>query len=87
MVVADRGYSSYAFSEHIWSLGVRPVIPTRLNEETLSSPAWIYNNRNRVERLWAKLKEWRAIATRHGKTARSFTGILCLAATCDWIKC
>ncbi|MGI4795745.1 MAG: IS5-like element ISMex42 family transposase, partial [Janthinobacterium lividum] len=27
------------------------------------------------------------IATRYEKTARSFMGILCLAAACDWIKC
>ena len=85
-VVADRGYSSHAFREHIWNLGARPVIPTRRNEETLSCPPWIYTNRNQVERLWARLKEWRAVATRYEKTARSFTGILCLAAACDWIK-
>ncbi|MGI4793564.1 MAG: transposase, partial [Janthinobacterium lividum] len=41
---------------------------------------------NQVERLWARLKEWRAVATRYEKTASSFMGILCLAATCDWIK-
>jgi transposase len=29
----------------------------------------IYNNRNVVERLWARLKEWRAVATRYEKTA------------------
>ena len=85
--VADRGYASHAFREHIWSLGARPAIPARRNEETLSCPPWIYNNRNQVERLWARLKEWRAIATRYEKTARSFMGILCLAAACDWIKC
>lgn len=28
-VVADRGYSSHAFREDVWSLGARPVIPTR----------------------------------------------------------
>ena len=50
------------------------------------APGWIYNNRNRVERLWARLKEWRAVATRYEKTARSFMGVLCLAATFDWIK-
>ncbi len=85
-VVADRGYSSHAFREHIWNLGARPVILTRRNEETLSCPPWIYTNRNQVERSWARLKEWRAIPTRYEKTARSFMGILCLAAACDWIK-
>ena len=33
-VVADRGYSSQAFREYIWSLGARPVIPPYRNEET-----------------------------------------------------
>ena len=26
-VVADRGYTSHAFREHIWNLGARPAIP------------------------------------------------------------
>ena len=39
-----------------------------------------------VENLWARLKEWRAVATRYEKTARSFLGILCLAAAADWLK-
>jgi transposase len=52
----------------------------------VACPEPIYNNRNRVERLWATLKEWRAAATRYKKTARSFLGILCLAATADWLR-
>ena len=39
-----------------------------------------------IERLWARLKEWRAVATRYEKTASSFMGVLCLAATLDWLK-
>ena len=39
-----------------------------------------------IERLWARLKECLAIATRYEKTAASFMGVLCLAATLDWIK-
>jgi hypothetical protein len=39
-----------------------------------------------IERLWARLKEWRAIATRYAKTASSFMGVLCLAAALDWLK-
>jgi transposase len=85
-VVADRGYTSHAFREHIWNLGSRPVIPTQRHEAPVACPAWIYHNRNRVERLWARLKEWRAIATRYEKTAASFMGVLCLAASLDWLK-
>jgi len=39
-----------------------------------------------IERLWGRLKEWRAVATRYEKTARSFLGVLCLAATMDWLR-
>src|SRR3954454_18307331 len=85
-VVADRGLSSRAFREHIWTLGARPAIPSKRNEEEVACPDWIYANRNHVERLWARLKEWRAIATRYEKTAQSFRGVLCLAAALDWLK-
>src|SRR3954463_7517539 len=85
-VVADRGLSSHAFHEHVWTLGARPAIPSKRNEEEVACPAWIYANRNLVERLWSRLKEWRAIATRYEKTASSFMGSLCLAATLDWLK-
>jgi transposase len=85
-VVADRGYTSHAFRQHVWDLGARPAIPQQRHESPLACPGWIYHNRHRVERLWARLKEWRAIATRYEKTARSFMGVLCLAATLDWLR-
>ena len=85
-VVADRGYTSHAFRQHVWDMGARPAIPPLRHEAPVACPDWIYNNRNRVERLWARLKEWRAVATRYEKTAVSFLGVLCLAAALDWIR-
>ena len=85
-IVADRGYASHAFRELIWTLGARPAIPAKRNEAPVACPPWIYHNRNRVERLWSRLKEWRAVATRYEKTACSFMGVLCMAATMDWLK-
>jgi transposase len=85
-VVADRGYSSHSFRDQVWSCGARPAIPTRRNEEQLACADWAYANRNLVERLWGRLKEWRAVATRYEKTACSFLGILCLAAAADWLR-
>ena len=82
-VVRDRGYTSHAFRTHIWDVGARPA---QRHEAPVACPPWIYVNRNRVERLWARLKEWRAVATRYEKTASSFLGVLCLAATLDWLK-
>ncbi len=85
-MVADRGYSSHAFREHIWTLGARPVIPARRNEDPVTCLNWIYVHRNQVERLWGRLKEWRAVATRYEKTACSYMGVLALAAAFDWLK-
>jgi transposase len=85
-VVADRGHASHGFRQHIWEMGARPAIPAKSNEAPVACPSWIYHNRNRVERLWARLKEWRAVATRYEKTACSFMGVLCLAAALDWLR-
>ena len=85
-VVADRGYTSHAFRSHIRDLGAQPAIPTKRNEARVACPDWIYVHRNQVERLSARLKEWRAIATRYEKTARSFMGVLCLKAALDWLR-
>ena len=85
-VVADRGHSGHAFREHVWSLGARPAIPARRDEAPVACPEPIHNNRNRVERLWARLKEWRAVAARYEKTAASFLGALHLAAAPDWLR-
>ena len=85
-VVGDRGYTRHGFREHIWSLGARPAIPPQRHEAPVACPDGIYNNRNQVERLWARLKEWRAVATRYEKTACSFMGVLSLAAALDWLK-
>ena len=92
---ADRGCSSHALREHIWNPGARPAIPPKRNEAPVACPDWIYTHRHLaetrsvcgwVERLWARLKEWRAVATRWEKTANSSMGVLCMAAAVDWIK-
>ena len=85
-VAGDRGYTSHRFRDHIWQLGARPAIPRLRHEVPVACPAWIYNNRNVIEHFWARLKEWCAVATRYEKTAARFTGVLCLAATLDYIK-
>ena len=85
-IVGDKGLASDVFREQIWAVGARPAIPPKRTDAPVACPAWIYVNRRFVENLWARLKEWRAVATRYEKTARSFLGVLCLAAVADWLK-
>ncbi len=40
----------------------------------------VYRERNLVERLWCRLKDWRRIATRYDKLARNYLGGVLLAA-------
>jgi len=56
-VMADRGYTSHVFREHVGCMGARKAFPRQRHEAPVACPDWIYNNRNVVERLWAKLKE------------------------------
>jgi transposase len=85
-IVADKGYAADAFRDIVWSMGAKPAIPPKRNNAKVRCPAWIYNNRHLIENCWARLKEWRAVATRYEKTAASFLGILCLAAVADWLR-
>ena len=85
-VVGDRGLASDTFRDRIWDLGARPAIPPKRTDAPVACPPWIYANRHLVENLWARLKEWRAIATRYEKTAKSFLGVLSFAATFDWLR-
>lgn len=53
-----------------------PAIPLTRHGPPVAHPDWIYNHRNLVERLCARLKEWHANAARYEKTAASFIGAL-----------
>ena len=72
--------------QHVWEAGARPAIPPRRNEAAVACPAWIYDNRNAIERLWARLKEWRVVTGGYEKTACSFMGALSMAAAPDWLR-
>nr|WP_197463143.1 IS5 family transposase [Gluconobacter thailandicus] len=85
-VVCDRGYASHKFREDLWNRGSYPVIPPRKNDPEVACPKWAYRHRHLVENLWARLKEWRAVATRYEKTAASFLSVILLAAAADYIK-
>ena len=67
-------------------MGARPAIPPKGNKAPVRCTDFISVHRNQVERLWGRLKEWRAVATRYEKTARSCMGVLHLAATQNWLK-
>ncbi len=95
-VVCDRAYSSAAWRAAISESGAEPVVPANRTHPAVSYDRAAYRRRHRVEQLWGRLKEWRAVATRavatryvatrYEKTAESYLGVLHVAAALDWIR-
>lgn len=83
----DKGYDSDAVRHKIESKGAAPNIPPKANRRWKScfSP-YLYRQRNAIERMFGRLKDFRRIATRYDRLAHTFLAAVCLAATiCYWL--
>lgn len=86
-LLADKGYDGDAFRESLLMRGILPIIPPRSNRKVPEHPDYRrYKDRNRIERMFAHLKNQRRIATRYDKTILSFESFLNLAAARLWLK-
>lgn len=86
MLLADKGYDGDAVRENLLFHGVLPVIPPRANRsQPIACNFQRYKDRNRIERMFNRLKQFRRIATRYDKTAKSFLAFLHLAAAKLWL--
>jgi transposase len=81
----DKGYDSDAVRRKIESKGAAPNIPPKANRRWKScfSP-YLYRDRNAIERMFGRLKDFRRIATRYDRLAQNFLAALCLAATVSY---
>jgi transposase len=63
------------------------VIPPRTNRSLPRDYDHdIYEARHLIENFFAKIKQFRAIATRYEKTARNFLAAIHLAAAMIWLN-
>jgi transposase len=85
-VVADKGYSSRRIRSWLRSHGIRHTIPHKRNE-CRSGPFdhVIYRERNRIERLFNRLKQARRVATRFEKRAANYLAMVTIAALLVWL--
>jgi transposase len=66
--------------------GKLAVIPPKANrKQQCLYDKEFYKARHLIENFFAKLKQFRAIATRYDKTARNFLAAIHLAATSIWL--
>lgn len=82
-LAGDKGYRADWIDAYLLDLGIRPVIPSKVNEDRETRPVVFdrgaYRDRNIVERLIGWLKECRRIFSRYEKTAKNFAGMIRLA--------
>lgn len=62
------------------------MIPPKANRKVAAAyDREKYKERNRIERMFNKLKNWRRIATRYDKTKESYLGFVALASIKLWL--
>lgn len=87
-VLADKGYDA---DERVLlplaAAGKIAVIPPKSNrKEQRAYDKTLYKERGLIENFFAKLKQYRAIATRYDKRATTFRGAIYLAAAIIWLN-
>ena len=86
-IVGDKGYSSRKNRLYSRRKGMRITIPRRRDEHRHGPFARdIYRQRNRVERLIGRLKQFRRLATRYEKRAANYRAMWLLGAIFIWTK-
>jgi transposase len=87
IVLADKGFDA---DERVLiplqKAGKAAVIPPKANRKVQRSyDRELYKARHLIENFFAKLKLYRAIATRYDKTARNFLAAIHFAAALIWL--
>ena len=81
-LLADRGYDADWFRNTLIDRDIQPCIPSRKNRKVLiEHDAELYRKRHKIENMFARLKDWRRIATRYDRCPIPFLSACALAAT------
>jgi transposase len=81
-LLADKAFDANWLRTDIIERGAQAVIPPRKHRKTqINYDVEMYKWRHLVENYFAKIKEFRAIATRYDKTDESFRANINLSAT------
>ncbi|OZI15613.1 IS5/IS1182 family transposase [Sodalis-like symbiont of Philaenus spumarius] len=81
-----RTYDTNAILQHLKSLGIQAVIPSKencLEQRTLDKH--LYASRNLIERFFCRIKQFRHVATRYEKLSERFASFIALTAAFIWL--
>lgn len=85
--IADKGYDKEVLRDLIKEKGSIPMIPRKSNSKTGNNDMdWgLYKCRHLVENVFARIKHFRAIATRYDKLKRNYESMVALACGFMWL--
>jgi len=87
-LIADKAFDAdKRVIEPLNAAGKTAVIPPKSNRKKRRDfDRHLYKARHLIENFFARLKQFRAIATRYDKTARNFLAAIHLAASVVWLN-
>jgi len=87
-LIADKAFDAdKRVIEPLTAAGKTVVIPPKSNRRPPRTyDRELYKARHLIENFFARLKQFRAIATRYDKTARNFLAAVYLVASAVWLN-
>jgi transposase len=82
-LIADKAYDTNPLRNLLAQMDTDAVIPSIARRKPLI-PHEAYRQRNLIERMFARLKDFRRVATRYDKLARNFLAGVILTAIVIW---
>jgi len=84
-LIADKAYDTNPLRAALAGKDIEAVIPSiRRRKPLIPYDVRAYRERNLIERMFCRLKDFRRIATRYDKLARNFLAGALLAAIAIW---
>ena len=77
-LLADKAYDADYVRDELASRGIIDTIPRRRHRLPLPFDSESYKRRHLVENFFARLKQFRGVATRYCKLASRFRSLVCL---------
>ena len=84
-LIADKGYDADWFRVALADRGIATCIPARRGRKAPAKhDSRLYRQRHKIENLFARLKDWRRIATRYDRCGDLFLSAIAIAAAVIW---
>ena len=80
-LLADRGYDADWYRHALEDKGITPCIPSQKGRKNpIQHDETRYRQRHKIENSFARLKDWRRVATRYDRCPKVFLSACALAA-------